>query len=438
MDDAFDADEFYADAERRSIERAKRRVARQAHQDVNAARRRPRAPKATAEARHLAATSAGRVLIGAVGLIAVFTVVGLVALWPSADHRTGPSEAFGGRTQAASVKVVRDVRCPGPTPQRCRQLVATVGGRDSPITLGPISASPTVDAGQAIRVVAVQLAPGAESGPGAERYSFVGVDRHGSLLLLCAALGFLALVVLWWRGLLAALGVGLSILILTVFLVPAILQGEPAVLVALVAALAVMFTTLVLTSGVGAQTLAAALGISATLLLTCGLAAACVAFAQLDGRSNELSLFLSQQNSSVSLRGVVLAGMIIGALGVLADTAVTQASAVMALRRTNPSLQARGLYRGAFVIGRDHLSATIHTLVLAYAGAGLPLLLVMRSSGVNATDALNAQDIAEPVVATVVGCIALIAAVPLTTALASLLVARIPAELVPDGHGHSH
>jgi uncharacterized membrane protein len=76
--------------------------------------------------------------------------------------------------------------------------------------------------------------------------------------------------------------------------------------------------------------------------------------------------------------------MVVGALGVLADTAVTQASAVMALRRTDPRLGARGLYRRAFIIGRDHLSATIHTLVLAYAGATLPLLLVMRSSGVAA------------------------------------------------------
>ena len=77
---------------------------------------------------------------------------------------------------------------------------------------------------------------------------------------------------------------------------------------------------------------------------------------------------------ALSLQGVVLASMIVGALGVLADTAVTQASAVMALRRASPDTTASGLYRGAFVIGRDHLSATIHTLVLAYAGASLPRL----------------------------------------------------------------
>jgi uncharacterized membrane protein len=300
-----------------------------------------------------------------------------------------------------------------------------------------VTASPTLEVGQAIRVAPIRLPPGADTA-GAEPYAFVDVDRHGSLVLMGVALAALAVIVLWWRGLLTAIGVGLSVVLLTTFLVPALLEGRPALLTALVAALAVMFVTLVLTNGVGAQTLAAVLGVTLTLLLISALAAACVTAAHLDGRSNELSLLLSQQNSVVSLRGIVVAGMVIGALGVLADTAVTQASAVMALRRTDPRLGARRLYRRAFVIGRDHLSATIHTLVLAYAGATLPLLLVMRSSGVNATDALNAQDVAEPVIAGVVGCIALIAAVPLTTGLAALLIARVPADVIGDGHEHHH
>lgn len=347
---------------------------------------------ALAEARHLATVPAGRVLLGACGAIAVLTVIGLAALWPHAEHHRGPSQALGGPTVAATVTGVRDVDCQGPTPQQCRQIVVSVGRKRSPITLGPVNASPSISSGQAIRVARTQGGP--------EPYAFVGVDRNGPLLWMALALGLLAVVLLRWRGILAVLGVGLSLLVLTTFLVPAILQGRPALLTALVAALAVMFVTLVLTSGVGAQTLAAVLGVTLTLLLTCGLAEVCVGLASLDGRANELSLFLSQQNTGLSLRGVVLAGMVIGALGVLADTAVTQASAVMALRRADPRLDARRLYRGAFTVGRDHLSATIHTLVLAYAGAALPLLLIMRSTAVSTTDAFNAQDIAEPVVAT--------------------------------------
>jgi uncharacterized membrane protein len=130
--------------------------------------------------------------------------------------------------------------------------------------------------------------------------------------------------------------------------------------------------------------------------------------------------------------------MIIGALGVLADTAVTQASAVMGLRRANARYGPRTLYREGFIIGRDHLSATIHTLVLAYSGAVLPLLLVTRMGQVNGLDAINGQSLAVPIVATIVGCLALIAAVPITTGLAAVLLSRIPADALPDAHGHHH
>jgi len=223
----------------------------------------------------------------------------------------------------------------------------------------------------------------------------------------------------------------------TRFLVPAILAGSPPLAVALVGSLAVMFVTLALTYGVGPASLAAALGIGATLALAAALARVWVGVAHLDGRSNELSVLLQQQNARLSLQGVVLAGMVIGALGVLADTGVTQASAVMALRRANPALPARAVYREAFAVGRDHLTATIHTLVLAYVGASLPLILILSSTNVATADALNVQDVAEPIVATLVGSIALLASVPLTTSLAALLAARLPADALPDSH-HTH
>jgi uncharacterized membrane protein len=273
--------------------------------------------------------------------------------------------------------------------------------------------------------------------PNFEPWQFRDIERRPKLLWFGIALAIFALIVIRLRGLLAAVGAGLSILLITHFLVPALLEGEPALLVALTGASAVMFITLVLTNGFSAQTLAASLGVGATLLLTCVVALIAVHLADLDGRSGELSQLLSQQERVISLQGVVLAGMVVGALGVLADTAVTQASAVMALRRADPALTPRGLYRGAFAVGRDHLSATIHTLVLAYAGASLPLLLAMRSAGVDTGSALNSQDIAEPVLATLVGCIGLVAAVPLTTGLASILVSRVPIAALGDA-GHEH
>jgi uncharacterized membrane protein len=438
VDESMDPAEFFADEDRRERERRERGARRAQRREQRPRRRRRRAPRISGEAGHLAQTTPGRWLIGLNVAIALATVVGLIALWPSAYHHHGPSQAFGGPTQSVSVTKALNVRCPGPTPQKCRAIEVRVGGGTSRITLGPVNAVPKVAAGDHVRVSRTQLQPGVKRPPGFEDYQFVDLDREGSMLWIALLLGVLGIVVLRARGVLALAGVGLSLLLLTRFVVPALLNGEPAVLVALVGALAVMFITVVLTNGIGAQTFAATLGITATLGLLCLLALLCIRAAHLDGHSTDLSLVLSQQNQSLSLKGVVLAGMVIGGLGVLADTAVTQASAVMALRRADPAMRPRSLYRAGFVVGRDHLSATIHTLVLAYAGASLPLLLVIRSSGLDFHDALNAQDIAEPVVATLVGCIGLIAAVPLTTGLASLLVSRLPIEAVPDAHSHHH
>jgi uncharacterized membrane protein len=430
VEEPSDLADYFAEADRRERERLARRAARSSH------RRKRRPPQR--ELAHLAGLPAGRLLIALNLAIALATVGGLIALWPGAVHHVGPSQAFGGPTQTATVSKAYNMRCPGPTPQTCRQLVVNVRGHATRITLGPVNSVPKVSSGDRVRVSKTQLQPGVRPPPGWESYQFVGISRQGSLLVIGLVLAGLAFVLLRWRGLLALAGVGLSVLLLVTFVVPAILTGESAVLVALVGSLAVMFVTLVLTNGVGAQMLAASLGITTTLVLLALVTKFAIGLAHLDGNSSDLSLALTQQNSSVSLTGVVLAGMVIGGLGVLADTAVTQASAVMALRRANPGLTARGLYRGASAVGRDHVSATIHTLVLAYAGTSLPLLLVMRSSGLAFGDALNAQDISEPIVATCVGCIGLIAAVPLTTGLASMLVSHLPAHAVPDGHGHHH
>ena len=185
-----------------------------------------------------------------------------------------------------------------------------VGRGRSALDLGPVTAAPAVSAGDPVRVTAVPRVAGVAQPRGAPRYSFVDVERRGSILLALAAVAVLALVLLRWRGLLATVGVLLSLLLLLRFIVPALLDGRPAILVALVGSLAVMFVTVTLTNGLGAQTMAAALGITATLLLACALAAAGVQLASLDGRSDDLALALAAgPNHGVSLTGVVLAGM---------------------------------------------------------------------------------------------------------------------------------
>jgi uncharacterized membrane protein len=417
--ESIDIDEWNARHDAFERARAQRRAER--------ARRRAVRPTTPGRDLGLLATTSGRVLAGAVGVLALLTVVGLVALWPG-HVRGGEQQAFGGRTIGAKVTAANTTRCPGPAAQRCRQISVTVSNGDrATLDLGPAGATPSLKPGDRVRVQ--------RSDPGApQRYAFADVDRRAPMLWLVVALAVLAAVVARWRGILALVGVVLSVGLVVAFLVPAILAGSDPVVVSLVAALAVMFVTVLLTYGPGAQSLAAALGIGLSLLLAAIIGHVVVGSAHLDGRTGELPV----SQLGVSLQGVVLAGMVVGALGVLTDMAVSQASAVTALRSADPDLGPRGLYRGAFAVGRDHLAATIHTLVLAYVGAALPLILVLRSAHVGFTDAVNGQIVAEPVVATLVGAIALVAAVPLTTALAALLVARVPATALDGHHGHVH
>jgi uncharacterized membrane protein len=378
----------------------------------------------------------GRALVAAVGALAVATIVGLIALWPASGHDRGPSQAFGGKTIGAKVTAVRDVRCPGPTPQRCRQLEIRVEAKRAALTLGPSNIAPRIENGDTIRVQRIAAPPGAKH---FEPYQYAGLDRRGTLLWLVVAFAVLVVAITRWRGALALLGFALSLVLVTRFVVPAIAQGSSPLLVAVVGSLAVMFVTVGLTYGISPQSGAAILGIAASLLFAGVVGTIAVHAARLDGHSSEYSTVLSQANSHISLEGIVLGGLVIASLGVLADMAVTQASAVMALRRANPELRPRGLFSSGFGVGRDHLVATTHTLVLVYVGATLPLLLVLYSTGVSFTDALNAQDVAEPIVATVVGAMALLVSVPLTTALSALLVAHIPVAALPDAHhGHAH
>jgi uncharacterized membrane protein len=383
-------------------------------------------------------TRGGRVLGGAVLALALATLVGLVALWPGEAAPAEGAFAYGGAPVGAEVVRPLAVECPGPARQRCLDVVLDVEGgpTDLRLSLGPRELVADLQAGERVRVQRIE--PPAGSG-GEVQYAFAGLERRGALLWLAVAFAVLVVVMARLRGLLALAGFGLSLLLIVEFVVPAILAGSSALLVALVGALAVMFVTVLLTYGLTAQSAAAALGIAATLALATAVGAIAAGAAGLDGREGEFAGVLAQTAAGVSLEGIVLAGLVLGALGVLADMGVTQASAVMAVRRANPQLSARRLYREGFAVGRDHVVATTHTLMLAYAGATLPLLVVLRAGGAPTGDALNLQDLAEPIVATLVGAMALLASVPITTALAAAVVSRIPAGALPESdHGHAH
>jgi uncharacterized membrane protein len=275
---------------------------------------------------------------------------------------------------------------------------------------------------------------------GVNPYSIVDFERKPPLLWL--AVGFAALVILFGRlrGAMSLIGLGISLLIVLAFVVPALLRDSSPLAVALVGSMAVMLTTIPLAHGLGPKSLAAIVGTAVSLLLVVGLAILFTHATHLTGAASEEAATLGANNQAIDLQGLLIAGMVIGALGVLDDVTISQASTVMALRGANPGLGFGELFRRAINVGRDHVSATVNTLVLAYVGTSLVTLLVFGSGQIGVIDAINLETIASVIVATLVGSIGLICAVPITTALAGLLAESIPAEqLATDARvAHEH
>ena len=230
----------------------------------------------------------------------------------------------------------------------------------------------------------------------------------------------------------------MSLVIVIGFIVPAILDGASPEGVALVGALAIMLVTIPLAHGLGPTALAACLGTTASLLLILGLASVFTELAHLTGLSSDEAIYLRSTSGDVSLQGLLLAGMVIAALGVLDDLTITQASTVLALHRANPVLRTAELFRRALAVGHDHIAATVNTLFLAYAGAALPVLLIFNLSETSFSDAVNTEAVAAEVVGTLVGSIGLIAAVPVTTAIAAVLATRTAGRPLPAPHPHAH
>jgi uncharacterized membrane protein len=211
---------------------------------------------------------------------------------------------------------------------------------------------------------------------------------------------------------------------LLVFIFPALLDGAPPVGVALTGATVIAFGTLYLAHGVSDRTTVALLGTMASLALTAVLAVGFAGAAELTGLASEESLTLLTFAPDLDFRGLLLAAVIIGALGVLDDVTITQVSAVGELQRTDPAPSRRQLYGAGIRIGRDHIASTVNTLVLAYAAAALPLLLIYTQSGLGFGQVLTSETVAVEIVQTLVGSIGLVASVPLTTALACWVVTR--------------
>jgi uncharacterized membrane protein len=378
------------------------------------------------------------ILAAAVGLLVLGTAVGLVVLWPDGDDRVPGAQQLP--TVDAVTVGVEEVPCQDPFATRCARVRFEISeGPDDGERVTLLMADPVPGVGTRVRLYKVDIPPEVEDDPNIEPYSFADFERRGTLLGLAVAFCAAVIALGRWRGMRALIGLGASLAVVLFFIVPAILDGKSPVGVAIVGSLAVMLATMALAHGIGPKTVAASLGTAVSLLLTIGLAVAFTDLAHLSGFSSEEAAFLRINVSGISLEGLVIAGMVIAALGVLDDVTISQASTVLALHQANPQQSFAVLFRRALSVGRDHIAATVNTLVLAYAGASLTVLLVFSVGNASFGTALNGEAVAEPVVGMLVGSIGLVAAVPVTTALAAVLAARLPpSESRADTHGHVH
>ncbi|MBV8787328.1 MAG: YibE/F family protein [Mycobacterium sp.] len=381
-----------------------------------------------------------KIVVGLLIAIGVAVVVGAIALWPSRQHVDIPmpyqnanggavttqaghvlSSALGNCGSPSASQVLTTEPKPGsPDNGRCVQTLVAIdsgpnAGANTLLESSPGPGQPKFAAGDRIRLSRQVDDRGTTS------YAFYDFERGWALVGLAIAFAVVIVAVARWRGLLALVGIVVAFLVLVVFLLPALRENAPAVPVALVAGAAILYVVIYLAHGVSLRTSAALLGTLSSLLLAAGLSWAAIQLAQLTGLSDEQNATVSAYLGHVSISGLLLAGFIIGSLGVLNDVTVTQASTVFELAQLGENTTRRAIFGGAIRVGRDHIASTVYTLVLAYAGSSLPLLLLFSVANRALTDVLTSESVAVEICRSAVGGIALALSVPLTTAIAAVL-----------------
>ena len=295
--------------------------------------------------------------------------------------------------------------------------------QDVTVSLDNVSAVSQSDIGPGERVVVAVVS----GGDGEENYFLA--DRYRLPGLAPVLAFFFALVLSLGRkkGLGSLLGLAFSVYVISAYLVPQILAGSNPLLVSILSSLAIAVVSLYLAHGFNKRTSVALLGMVITVGLSGLFATAGVKWANLFGLGSEDALILQQLPafSGLDFSGLLLAGIMIGVLGVLDDTATVQSATVEELKRANPELTFSELYRRGISVGREHISSLVNTLFLAYAGSQLLLFLFFYSDrNTPLWVTLNSEFIAEEMVRTLVGSVALVLAVPITTGLAAYFFSK--------------
>ena len=254
-------------------------------------------------------------------------------------------------------------------------------------------------------------------------YTFLDMDRTTTIWLWLGAAVLLIILVGMTRGVLSLIGLGITLATVMGFLVPALLRGGDPVALAITAGAAILFPVLFLVHGINWKSASALAGTLTTMVLAAGLANLAISTSQLRGLGNEDNLLIQLYLPDVSVTGLLLAGFIIGALGVLNDVTIAQASTVQELYEAAPRSRPMEVFRSAMRVGRDHIASMVYTLVLAYLGTALPLSILLSVSDRPLMQSLTSDVVATELLRSTIGAVALVLAVPITTLIAAYTVA---------------
>ncbi|WP_350277464.1 YibE/F family protein [Kribbella sp. HUAS MG21] len=366
-----------------------------------------------------------RIVVAAV-LIPLITaaVVLLVVLWPGGGVKVESYQTSTARGEVTAVQA-----CPDPK-DKCDQATVKLSngpekGQEVPVQV-PTAGETTipVKVGQSV-MLGIQ-----DGAPLTEKYQYVDHDRTKPLLIIAVVFAIAVVALSRWRGFAALMALAVTAVMLTQFILPAILKGSNPLLVAVVGGAVIMTVAVYLTHGINAESSIALAGTIAALGLTVLLGWFFTELSQLSGLAAEGASVAKSFAPDLDLTGLLVAGMVIGALGVLDDVTVTQAAAVWELSAANPAANRRELVAAGLRIGRTHVASVVNTLVLAYAGASMPVLIVFAIQDLPALSVISTESVAMEIVRGLVGSLGIIAAVPLTTALAAMAVADRSRDLV--------
>ncbi|APX00865.1 YibE/F family protein [Arthrobacter sp. QXT-31] len=411
---------------------------------------------------------ANRILAAVLVPLTLLTLAAMASLWPSGNkdgltlanpYAAAPGVTFdAGRIQRVVVESCtpgaagenaagENSTTPGTSDSGASQCTFAFtepdkGGNPVKVVINPdVARSHGVEVGDSIRYLNLTNAQAAATGAdapaaqGSPSYIFVDFVRTMPIVLLAILYAVVVVAVARWRGLRALIGLVGAYFVLVSFMLPGLVEGKPPLLLALVGSTVIMIGVLYFAHGFSARTSTALLGTIFGLGITALLAAWATGAANLAGVGSHDAATLVNISDKISISGIVLCGLIISGLGVLNDVTITQSSAVWELYELAPNTSARKLFSSAMRIGRDHIASTVYTIAFAYAGAALPILIIVMLYDRPLGEALTSAELSEEVIRTLVGSIGLVLAIPVTTLIA-VLVVKATGIRSADGAGH--